>query len=254
MKKSVWIVIGVLVALGVIGGGAYYLYLVSPTKGPTQPAGQQPPMGGNRPQPKPMATAEPPIADAVTTTQGQTLYKIIPDQSTATFTLNEILYGQPKTVVGTSTAFIAGNIGVDKANFASSTIGTVKLNARTFVTDSEQRNNTIRRMILKTEDDANQFITFSPTSIAALPADFGNEDEFWMDITGDLTISGVTKSETFRTMAKIDSETGTITIHAATTLKRGDFNLVIPNFSFLANVDEEVKLTLDLVAQPEGTQ
>lgn len=248
MKKSVWIVIGVLVALGVIGGGAY-LYLVSPTKGPSQPAGQQPPMGGNRPPMKPLAEATAPTAAPVTATEGQTLYEIASEQSGATFTLDEVLRGEPKTVVGTSTAYLAGYIALDPKNPASSTVGTITLNARTFVTDDNNRNNMIRRAILKTEDDANEFITFKPTSIKELPADFGNEDEYWMDMAGDLTIAGVTKPETFRTMVKIATD-GTLTAHASSTVTRADFNLVIPNIPFVANVTDNVNLALDIVAKP----
>jgi polyisoprenoid-binding protein YceI len=234
MKKGLIAVLAFVVLVGIGGIGAY-AYMTAPTKGPTQ---MTPPP---RQQPKPLTAADQTTADAITLGAGQTLFQINSASSVATFTLNEVLRGNPKTVVGTSTGMIAGQIGYDKTNPASSTIGTIKLNARTFVTDEEMRNNTIRRMILKTEDDANEFITFKPTLITGATSTF--------TITGDLTIAGVTKPVTFNANTTLNSD-GTLSIHASTTVKRGDFNLVIPNFPFLANVQDEVVLNLNLIATP----
>ncbi len=98
-------------------------------------------------------------------------------------------------------------------------------------------------LILKSNKVENEFITFKPTSSS--PAiELGKMTTF--DITGDLTISGVTKSATFSVTltATEDSVSG----KATTKIKRSDFNLVIPNLSFIANVDDEFPITVDVVA------
>jgi polyisoprenoid-binding protein YceI len=142
---------------------------------------------------------------------------------------------------------IAGQIGYDKANPTSSTIGVIKLNARSFVTDDNGRNNMIRRAILKTEDDANEFITFKPTSIVEVNLKGGDAlPGSVYDLNGDLTIAGITKLTTFRVETLM--ENSVLTIHAKTTVKRADFNLSIPNIPFIANVTDDVKLDLNLVA------
>ena len=244
MNKGLLAGVIVVIVIAAAGFGTY-AYLTAPTKGPS--SGQQgqmmPPQGGpggNRQPPAPLAEASAPTADSVTPAPGQTLYTIVSASSTATFTLDEQLRGEPKTVVGTSTGMVAGEIGYDKAHPASSTIGTIKLNARTFVTDDNSRNNMIRRAILKTEDDANEFITFAPSTTAST-----GDNAF--DVTGDLTIAGTTKTTVFH-VTTTEQADGSLSIHGTTTVKRADFNLSIPNIPFIANVTDDVKLDLNLVA------
>lgn len=244
MNKGLLAGVIVVIVIAAAGFGTY-AYLTAPTKGPS--SGRQgqmmPPQGGpggNRQPPAPLAQATAPTADTVTPASGQTLYTIVSASSTATFTLDEQLRGEPKTVVGTSTGMVAGEIGYDKTHPASSTIGTIKLNARTFVTDDNSRNNMIRRAILKTEDDANEFITFTPSMTVAT-----GDNAF--DVTGDLTIAGITKTTVFH-VTTTEQADGSLIIHGVTTVKRADFNLSIPNIPFIANVTDDVKLDLNLVA------
>jgi polyisoprenoid-binding protein YceI len=249
MNKGLIAVI-IAVAVVAVAGLGTYAYLTAPTKGPSTNQMTPPPGGpgmGNRQPPAPLAAADQPTADAVTLTDGQQRYQINGASSTATFTLTEQLRGEPKTVVGTSTGMIAGELAIDRNALASSTVGAIKLNARTFVTDDNSRNNMIRRAILKTEDDANEYITFSPTSLTGLPAKATTGTSFSFDIMGDLTIAGTTKPADFKASATFNAD-GTLSIHATTTVKRGDFNLIIPNIPFVANVQEDVLLNLDLNA------
>lgn len=243
MNKKLALAIISLLILAAAGFGIYF-YLGSPTKGPTP----VPPPSSGKPSNPPLAKANMPEAESVSTTASQTLYHIVSAESSATFTLDEMLRGEPKTVVGTSTGFIAGEIGLDK-NLASSTIGLIKINARTFSTDDNMRNNAIRRMILKTENDANEFITFKPTSIVEAVVE--GQDVLpgaIYDITGDLTIAGITKPVTFRVDTLL--ETDLLSGRAYTTINRSDFNLVIPNIPFVANVEETVDLEIYFVAKP----
>lgn len=174
---------------------------------------------------------------------------IIPEKSNAQFSLNEMLYGKPKLVIGTTNQ-VVGEINIDTAVNAKSplTIGEVKINARTLKTDSEQRNGALGRLILKSEDDANEFITFKPTKLDGVPDTLTIDKTFSFVITGDMTVSGVTKSEAFDATGTLNAD-GSFTADASTSLAYADFGLMVPNFSFLANVDKIVRLEVKIFAK-----
>lgn len=215
MKKYAFLAVIAILLLAL----AAYFYASAPTKGPSLPTPTQP----------------------TETTSAPNRYVIASERSVATFSIFEMLRGEPVTVIGTSTGMVSGEFTIDRANLASSTIGTIKLNARNFVTDNDSRNNAIRRMVLKTEVDANEFITFVPTSISGATTS--------LRIAGNLTVSGVTKPATFDASVSFDG-TGSALINATGKIKRSDFTIVIPSLPFLADVADEVGLSLHLVATP----
>lgn len=167
-------------------------------------------------------------------------------QSVASFTLDEELMGSPKTVVGT-TSLVSGEIMIDPANPSATTIGTIQIDASNFTTDSDRRNGAINRFILRTNDAANQYITFTPTAIDGLPDSVAVGDSFTLQITGDLTISGTTNPVTFATVINVLAD-NQISGTATTQVLRSDFNLTIPSVPSVANVSDEVQLQLDFVA------
>ena len=174
-----------------------------------------------------------------------TLFEIVPDESEVTFTLNETLRGLPTTVTGSSRQ-VAGQIAVDFDSPAASQIGPILINARTLLTDNEFRNNAIHSFILDSE--LYEFITFTPNQISGLSNDFVPDKPIPLQIEGDLTIREITQPVTF---------TGTITPNGRSQLigfstaqiLRSDFDLQIPNAPGVANVSEEVTLTIDFVAR-----
>ena len=168
------------------------------------------------------------------------LYRISSKNSTVEFGIDEILSGSPKHVVGT-TGEIAGEVGISAQGIV---LGTVKVNAKTFKTDDSCRDGAIVRLILKSEDAGNEFITFKPTTIKGAPSTLTSGDRVNLTVLGDLTISGVTKPTTFTVTGKVEGDT--LSGSATATLKRSDFKLVIPNFSFIANVTDTftVKATI----------
>ncbi|MCK9361170.1 YceI family protein [Patescibacteria group bacterium] len=243
MNRNLKIALAVVIVLAV-AGGAYAFYLVgTPTKAPSQPVAA--PNGQNPPPALPEASENIPVPMMATGTES--IFRIDAQASKAEFTLNEVLRGEPKTVVGT-TNNVSGEIAVDPEHTDQARIGTIRINARTFKTDSEQRNRAIVRMIFKSEDDANEFIEFTPTQIVGVPTSTKAGEEFAFIVTGDLTISGVTKSTTFEGKGQFVSDTE-IKGALETMVHYGDFNLAVPNLPFLANVDQDVKLLFEFVAK-----
>ena len=168
------------------------------------------------------------------------------DETTATFTLTEELRGTPKTVTGVS-GIVLGEVVVDPAHPRSLRMGTVLVNARDFTTDSGNRNRAIRGPILAA--DTFEDIEFSPTSIDGLPD--GPADDLSFTVTGDLTIRDVTNPVTFEVTLSADDPTRIVGT-AVATVDRTDWGLNIPSAPGVANVAEEVRLTLDIVAVPTG--
>ena len=176
----------------------------------------------------------------------QTVYRISQNDSAVTYTIQEVLNGADKTVVG-STSQVAGDILVNLSDPTQSKIGELKINARTFATDDTRRDNSVARFILQSEADANQYIVFTPTSISSLPTSVKVGDELTLKVTGNLTIAGVTKEVTFDVNTVLKSE-DKLTGQATVTVQRSDFSLTIPNVPFVANVGDAVTLNLNFVA------
>ena len=260
MGSVILVVIGVVAAAGI---GYWVLGPTKPASGPLQaipldltpvaPAATSTP---SQPASTPAAasTAAATAAPAPTSAppapaSGVVVLEISQAESQASFTISEVLRGSPKEVLGT-TDQVAGQIAVNATDLAASRVGTIQVNARTLVTDEEGRNRAIRNRILNT--DTYEFVTFAPTQITGLSGSGALNQPFTFRITGDLTIRDVTKSVTFDVTVLAESAerlTGT----ATATINRADYGLVIPSVPFVANVGEQVTLTLTFVATPAGT-
>ncbi|MGH2583173.1 MAG: YceI family protein, partial [Anaerolineales bacterium] len=170
--------------------------------------------------------------------------ELVQEESEARFIINEILNGNPKTVVGV-TNDVAAQIVIDPTNPSATQLGIVQVNARTLVTDSGNRNRAIQNQILDTAEY--EFITFAPSTFVSFPTAGVVGDTFTFQVVGDLTIHDITQEVTFDVTVTIESETR-LTGLATATILRGDYDLVIPQVPQVAGVDEEVGLELEFVA------
>ncbi len=171
---------------------------------------------------------------------------IISAESSAEFRLNELLRGTKTVVIG-KTNTLTGDIGVTFSP-AHITLGTIKINARTLKTDDEKRNGAIARMILHSDKAENEFITFSNTTVTGLPATITPGSSFTFTATGDLLINGKTKKTTFTGNGNVTADNSFIG-SATTTVNHTDFDLKIPDFPFLADVDTQSQITVSFVAR-----
>jgi polyisoprenoid-binding protein YceI len=164
----------------------------------------------------------------------------------ASFTIDEVHFGQPTTVVG-KTSQVAGQIQVDMSDPSKSTVGQIKVDLTGLKTDDFLRNNTIQGRILETGDASNQFAVFKPTSISGLPSSVTQGQAFSFKITGDLTVHGVTQSATFDTTVTLESDSK-LSGQAQTTVKYKDFKINIPDVPSVTGVSDTVKLALTFSA------
>lgn len=182
--------------------------------------------------------------NATSTANGSVLgtYNISSAESVVRFEVDEVLNGSPFTAVGT-TSQIAGSVTVGADSIS---IGTIRINARTFKTDSERRDGAIARAILKSETAANEFLVFEPTSVsgtvtalAAVPQTF--------TVSGNLTIAGVTRPAVFTVEAAVVNGSVIATVNA--TVLRSTYGIIIPSVPFVASVDDEVRISASIVAR-----
>lgn len=178
---------------------------------------------------------------------GSTVYELT-DETTASFTIDEELRGEPVTVVAVST-IVVGQIRIDPADLANSQVGTVLVNARDFTTDSSFRDRAIRGPIL--DSDAVEFVEFTPTGVDGLEGALEPGADVTFTVTGDLTVRDVTNPATFTVTARVD-DSGLLVGFATTTVLRSDYDLTIPSAPGVANVADEVELSIEFVAAPTG--
>lgn len=202
--------------------------------------------GGNAaPQTRSSATATAP--STVKLAPGQTDFAIDQSTSSASFTIGEVLFGSPNTVVG-KTNQVTGDILIDTNDPSKSQMGPVRVDLSGLATDNDMRTNTLQGRILETGDPANQYATFTATSFKGLPATFTVGALDYFQVTGNLTVHQVTKVETFAVEFTANSPTQ-VTGSATTTVRYEDFNLSVPNVQSVSSVSDTVVLTLNFTAK-----
>ena len=166
----------------------------------------------------------------------------------ARFLIREELRGEPFTVVGVTTE-VVGRMRVDLSDLARSQMGEILINARTFATDSSNRNRAIRGPILAAEQY--EFITFRPTEVIGLSGAAETEGEYSFSVVGELVVRDIARPVTFEVVARWtagEQLEGT----ASAMVLRSDFDLSIPSVPFVANVADEIGLELDFTAARSG--
>ncbi len=174
------------------------------------------------------------------------VYRIDAASSSVTFEIDEILNGSPKRVVGV-TSDVAGEVLIDFGNPSASVLGTTVINVRTLETDSSFRDRAMRGPILGSASDENEFAVFEPVSVDGLPEEVAIGETVKLVVTGDLTLSGTTKPVVFDIDVGLVSKER-IEVTGAATVLRSDFGLQIPSVPSVSDVDDEILLTVDLVA------
>ena len=229
MNRITKLIVAAALVLAVIGIAAF-LYLTRPLAAASKDV---------------QASAE--VLDVDAGAEEAAVYRMAQDQSSVQFEIDEVLSGVDTHVVGV-TSEVAGDILIDFSVPSASEIGDISINARTFLTDNDRRNAAIGRFILQSEDDANEFITFSPASLTGLPEVITVGDPLTFQVTGELTIAGATESVTFDVTASLSEDDG-LSGSATATVLYSDFGITIPSVPQVAGVSDEVVLTINFVAE-----
>lgn len=242
MDKNTKILFGVIVALiAVIAAYAIFSASPEPTPMPTD----------NSPETKMESTESMTVADErPEVPQGTARYVINSERSTARFSINEVLRGTPKTVIG-ETSVVTGYIDLNAENPSKTAVSTISVDAETLKTDDDNRNRMLSRFILQSTEPQNAFITFEPTDIQIATDEVIAGNAYDTTIKGDLTVRSETREVEFDgsvTLQNEDELSGT----ATATILYSDFGINIPSVPFVANVSDEVILEIQFVAERES--
>lgn len=141
--------------------------------------------------------------------------------------------GETKNVTGVISADEKGNLIPAESKFT--------VDVSNLVSDKDRRDGYVKRRVLETD----QFptVTLVPTSIRGLSMPLPTSGVRTFDLTGDLTVRGVTHPTTWKVDAQF-SPTG-MNGKAATTFTFKDFGIDQPRVSVVLSVADSIKLELD---------
>ncbi len=245
MRRSIW----AWLALGVlaVGGSAFAWVWFSGGSGEPSTELTTPTIAGQTTTTAGTTSTGDETSTSTTNATVEGAYVIQSEQSEASFMLNEVLRGEPKTVVGV-TSEVAGQFILERDDLAATQFSDIVVNARTFVTDSATRDRAIRGpIILNSATDEFEFITFTVTGANGLEGSASVGDTVTFTLIGDLTIKGETNEVEFEVTATLVDES-TVEGTATTEVLRSDFGIGIPSVASVADVTDEVTLTLDFIA------
>ena len=173
------------------------------------------------------------------------VYRIDATQSKASYKVSETFLDGNRIVdaVGVTSA-VAGDILIDRTTPANSQVGEIVVDISQLTSDSNRRDNAIRRQWL--ESAKYPLATFSNAVISELPAELSEGTPFSFKITGDMKLHDTTQPMTWDVTMTLqgDGLTGT----ATTAFKMSSFNVDPPDIAGVLTVEDDVALTLDIVA------
>ena len=114
--------------------------------------------------------------------------------------------------------------------------------------DNQRRDGYVRRNTLQT--DSFPKAVFVPTAAQGLPATLPATGEIAFQLTGDLTIHGVTKPATWQVKAT-RAASGVVSGTATTNFSFGDFDMRIPRVGMVLSVDDSITLEYDFTLEPQ---
>ena len=183
----------------------------------------------------------------ISTPLSSQLFRIVSEESEARFAVSETV---PVGMAVGRTNQVAGDIIVDFNNPSNSRIGLIRINLRTLQTDDPDRDRSIRCCVLLSAQEAYEFSDFIPTSISGLPDLVQIGQEVDIEVTGDLTLRGTTRTIMFDvslTIVSADELRGL----GRTVVNRSEFGILndAENMFDYHGVAESVTLEFEFVAR-----
>ena len=240
-RRYIWLTGASVLLVILIAGTLYSLHFASAVNQPHTAAGAIP------------ATATPvptsPSSTTGTPTSGASVqtYQIVPDQTTASYSVYENLIFENKPnndAIGT-THSVQGSFGVRTDTSPLVTSMNVTVDLRTLQTDSQMRDNYVRRNALQT--DTYPTATFVSVSTQNMPSTYNDGQNVHFQLIGNLTMHGKTNKTTFDVQGKVVGKT--ITGTATSTIYMTDFGIQPPNLANIAVSQNKVLVTINFTAK-----
>ncbi len=235
MSQQAKIILGAIALIAVFYAGYAFFFNVPQAGAPTP-----------NEAPQPAETEAMTAEDESELSEGTARYDIDPESSEVRFKIDEVLRGEPFTVIGT-TSIVSGHIDLNRENPLETQIRTIQVDAESLRTDDTRRDGMISRFILQSTRPENRFITFEPKRISILTDQILVGETYEIDITGDLTVRGTTEEVDFTGTFILEDE-NTLVGSASGTILYEDYGIEIPSVPFVASVEDEVVLEIDFTA------
>lgn len=152
----------------------------------------------------------------------------------------------PSDAVGVTTA-ITGAIVIEDDGTIASDGSRIVVDLTTLESDSDRRDNYVRRRTLETESFPT--VEFVPTAFRGLPSPIPTTGSVTFEVIGDLSLHGVTKPVTWSVTAQAGE--GAYTGTASTAFTFNEFGMTIPRVRSVLSVVDEIRLEYDFRLIPE---
>lgn len=174
---------------------------------------------------------------------GQTVYRIDPSRSTASYEIEENLAGVSGTAVG-ETRGIAGDILIDQENPAASRVGEIVVNVEQLESDESLRDERIRQDYLESHE--HPLVRYRTESVEGIPEQIEDGTDYQVRLTGDLTVKTTTRPA--EVDATVRREDGELHVAATADILLSDFDVGPISVIGLVSTGDEATLRFDLVA------
>lgn len=191
----------------------------------------------------PAATAVAPAAAPASSAGGSTTkWTLDPAASQALFKAREQLAGKdlPNDAIGKTNA-VQGAIVVDKQGAIVADQSKFQVDLNSLTSDQGRRDGFIKQSTLNTA----QYPTavFVPNAVQGLPSPIPDNGEGKFQLTGDLTLHGVTKSWTWD--IAVQKAGNKLTGTATTIIKLTDFGMTPPKVPVVLSIEDNITLEID---------
>jgi len=170
-------------------------------------------------------------------------YKVVASGTKADYRVREQLVrlSAPSDAVGTTTG-VTGSIVLGADDTIVSDQSKLVVDLSTLQSDSNMRDGFVGNNTLNLSQYPNA--TFVPTAITGLTAPLPTSGQQTFQLTGNLTIHGVTKPATFAVTSQVSGND--VTGVATTNFKFEDFGMTPPHAGAVLSVVDAVKLEITL--------
>lgn len=187
-------------------------------------------------------------AGAVDAERGRVAVRFVvaPTGNEARYRVTEQLAGfeLPNDAVGV-TGKVSGGISVDDKGAIVAGDSRIVVDVTALKSDKDRRDGYVQRRLLETEKFPT--VELTPTAIRGLPLPLpgqqGRAGPQQLEMTGNLTVRGVTRPTTWRVTASYDN--GKVTGTAATAFTFADFQMEKPRVPVVLSVVDTIRLEYD---------
>lgn len=167
---------------------------------------------------------------------------VAPQGNEARYRVREQLLGLdfPNDAVGV-TSGITGTIAFDDQGNLLPADSKIVVDVTRLASDKERRDGYVQRRLLATEQHPT--VVLVPHAVKGVKLPWPKSGVVKFELTGDLTVRGVTRPTTWRGEATFDD--GRITGQAATVFQFEDFGIEKPRVRSVLSVDDDIKLEYD---------